>query len=95
MLCLTRDSGIVSERVQAAEAEVKNCRTEGVLPLSNYDPSFEEQLQGRLDFLPHGTASSEPRVLADPRASTIDLNSGASSSVNWWRIRRPRIRDWF
>ncbi len=52
---LSRDSGLDSERIRAAEAEVKAWRSKGMLPFPEFPSEQQEQLRDTLDFPPEGS----------------------------------------
>ncbi len=63
MTYLSRDSGLDSERSQAAEAEVQAWRSKGMLPFPEFPPEQRELLRNTLDFPPEG--SSNKRKVSD------------------------------
>ncbi len=52
---LSQDSGLDSERIRAAEAEVKAWRSKGMLPFPEFPSEQQEQLRDTLDFPPEGS----------------------------------------
>ena len=51
----SRDSGLDSEQIRTAEAQVQTWRSKGELPFPDFPPEQHQQLRGSLDFPPKGS----------------------------------------
>jgi len=59
-LYLDRDSGLDPQRSEAARNQVACWRNEGVLPFPDPPSSRIDELQGSLDYPPHGSVDAHP-----------------------------------
>ena len=57
---LSRDRGLDRERSHAAEAQVQDWRSKGVLPFPEFSSEQNEQLRDTLDFPPFGSPNGPP-----------------------------------
>ena len=55
----SRDSGLDSEQIRTAEAQVKVWRSEGKLPFPDFPPEQHQKLRGSLDFPPKGSPNAD------------------------------------
>ena len=55
----SRDSGLDSEQIRTAEAQVKVWRSEGELPFPDFPPEQHQKLRGSLDFPPKGSPNAD------------------------------------
>ena len=55
---LSRDSGLDSEQIRTAEAQVQDWRSKGTLPFPEFSSEQYEQLRGSLDFPPKGSPNA-------------------------------------
>ena len=55
----TRDGGLVGDRVEAAEAEVRSWRSEGALPFPDFAEEYRQQVRNTLDYPPEGSPGKD------------------------------------